>query len=90
MLDELHEFQAKWEKIGLGLGVTRGILEAIKLQYQDPLDCLRAVLREWLKSLPGPSWEGLVQVLRRPAIGERSLATKLEMKFCPLPETPPG
>ncbi len=93
VLEELRKVRAKWENIGLGLDVAPGTLEAIKLQYQDPLDCLREVLREWLKSLPGPSWEGLVQVLRRPAIGEQSLARELVTKFCSQSETlesPPG
>ncbi len=94
VLEELRNVRAKWEYIGLGLDVTPGTLEAIKHEHRDSaLDCLKEVLREWLKSIPGPSWEGLVQVLRRPAIGEQSLARELQAKFCPQSESlesPPG
>ncbi len=91
LMDELHEVRAKWENIGLGLGVTQGTLEAIKLQYRDPLDCLREVLKEWLKCVdPAPCWGSLIKILRRPAIGAIRIARGLEGKFDPKAEESPS
>ncbi len=92
VLEELLEVRAKWESIGLGLGVPDGTLEAIQLDHPDSQKRLMEVLKVWLNTRPDPSWEGLVQALRRPLVGAETLANKLEMKFClqTTVEPPPG
>ncbi len=49
------------------------------------------VLKGWLNTRPDPSWEGLVQALRRRVVEEETLAKELEMKYCPQQTvSPPG
>ncbi len=82
VLRELHEVRAKWELIGLGLQISPGTLEAIKRQHHDdPQYCLMEVLKEWLKSLRGPSWEVMTDVLSDRTIGAERLSRDLRTKF---------
>ncbi len=94
VLEVLLEVRAQWNDIGLGLGVPPGTLEAIEQDHPNSKRRLTEVLKVWLNSLPDPSWEGLVQALRRPLVGEEVLANKLEMRFClqktVVQEPPPG
>ncbi len=92
VLDELFEVRAQWNDIGLGLGVPPGTLEAIEQDHPSSKRRLTEVLKVWLNTLPDPSWESLVQALRRPLAGAETLANKLEMKFClqMTVEPPPG
>ncbi len=94
VLEELLEVRAKWDDIGLGLGVPPGTLEAIEQDHPNSKRRLMEVLKVWLNTLPDPSWEGLVQALRRPLVGAETLANILEMKFClqqtVVQELPPG
>ncbi len=80
----LFDIRVKWYDIGLELDVAVGTLESIKSSYHDPKDCLREMLKEWLKSIsPPPTWKRLATALRSSAVNEKSLAQKLECKlFC--------
>ncbi len=82
VLEELIGACAKWENIGLKLGLTSGILAAIKGPYKEPQACLRDMLREWLSTGLEPSWQSLVQVLRSPIVSEETLARVIEVKYC--------
>ena len=73
----LHDIRVKWYDIGVELDVDIGTLESIRSRYHDPKDCLREMLREWLKSIsPQPTWKRLSIALRASAVGETSLAQK--------------
>ena len=55
VMEGLSDVIAKWYNIGVQLGVSVGVLTAIKKQYlNDPTDCLRETLTTWLKSYPPP------------------------------------
>ena len=55
VMEGLNDVIAKWYNIGVQLGVSVGVLTAIKKQYlNDPTDCLRETLTTWLKSYPPP------------------------------------
>ncbi len=82
VLTELVDVCADWENVGLELGLNSGTLDGIKGPFKDHRDCLRDMLKKWLNTSPGPSWEGLVQALRSPIVGKVGLASQLEAKFC--------
>ncbi len=91
VLTELLPASASWYNIGLALDMDEGTLDAMKVgTYKDPRDCLREMLKEWLRtSDPDPSWEGLIAALKDPIVGQGTLARQLETKHC-AQEPPPG
>ena len=53
-----------WKTIGCLLGVTRTVIERIKLEEVGIRDCLQGVLAEWLKQVnPPPTWKQLVDAV---------------------------
>ena len=88
VMKELNDVCAKWNNIGVQLGVKVGRLKAIEKQYSDPSDCLRETLREWLTNLSAPTWTNVVDALN--VVGEAVLAANLKQKYClsiPVPHT---
>ena len=79
VMKELNDVRAKWNNIGVQLGVSVGTLDAIKKQYSDPSDCLRETLTAWLKSST-PGWTNIVDALK--VVGEARLAAELEHTYC--------
>ena len=73
------EARAQWYNIGLGLALSAGSLDAIKLNNQGQCDpCLREMLSEWLKRRhPRPTWDALAEALRSPSVGYSHLAEEL-------------
>ena len=80
VMKELNDVRAKWNNIGVQLGVSVGTLDAIEKQYSDPSDCLRETLTAWLKSSTPNKWTNVVDALN--VVGEAKLATDLECKYC--------
>ena len=75
--------RAKWYNIGLGLGLSAGTLDSIKLANQgNPDYCITPTLKEWLsRDDPHPSWSHLAAALRAPPVGRGDLAEKLPGDF---------
>ena len=85
-MEEFNNIRSKWYEIGLQLGVSVGTLNAIKKDYHSTSDCLRETLTIWLKTSPSPpTWNNIVDVLRRSTVGELRLAADLEKKYCLTP-----
>ena len=83
VVEKLNDTRVKWYEIGLQLGVSVGTLNAIKKDYNSTSDCLRETLTTWLKTSPSPpTWNNIVNVLRRSTVGELRLAEDLEQKYC--------
>ena len=82
VLEETLATSAKWYNIGLRLKVSVAKLDGIESQFSDPGECLREVLKEWLKGAAGtePSWRVLVEALRSQTVRETQLADQLEAK----------
>ena len=78
---ELTAVREKWQYIGEELGVDQYSLRYISTKHSDPGDCLREVLRMWLRKC-ATTWKHIVDVLRTPHIGESHLADHLEAKYC--------
>ena len=73
------EGRAKWYNIGLELGLTAGMLDAIQQTNHDHTDhCFRATLKEWLSRADlQPSWSSLAAALRAPPVGLGNMAEQL-------------
>ena len=76
--------------LGVQLEIAIGTLKRIKQECrEDAGHCLVEVLHEWLKNKP--SWKGVVDALRSPAVDEKSLADNIEREHChccSLPDLP--
>ena len=88
LLEELNNISAKWNNLGLQLGVSVGTLNAIKKDCNSTSDCLRETLTAWLKTCPSsPTWKNIVDALRCRTVGEVRLAADLEQKYCSMQVT---
>ena len=81
--NELHDVRTKWYDIGVELKLKIPTLKSIETRYNDdPKDCLREVITEWLKVVDHQTWKPLVDALRTRVIDEPKLAAELEAKYC--------
>lgn len=69
----LFSIRTKWYDIGVELKLDIEALENIKCQYDDRGDCLREMLKIWLKSVT-PTWKLLAAALGGKIINEQDLA----------------
>jgi len=60
-----------------------GTLDCLRVQFSDPGDQLREVLRAWVTTSDSPTWGTLAEALRSPVIGENQLAREVQQKYCP-------
>ena len=70
--------RAKWYEIGLELSIDPGSLDAIEKENpRDLQDCLRALLKKWLRrSQPRATWGALMEALTSPLVDEGHLTSK--------------
>ena len=79
----LWEARAKWMDIGIELDMKVSSLEAIKHDHDDVDSCIRVMLTNWLKQMtPPPTWEALVDALKKPTVGCAQLAGTIEKTHC--------
>ena len=85
MLNQVIPIEAKWEFVGIQLGIEDGTIEAIKLKNGgDSTRCLKDVLSTWLNENYDtlkhryPSWRRLCKAIANPAGGRnRALADNI-------------
>lgn len=89
ILDEILDANARSFLIGLRLHVPLARVQAIHLQYQDPVDKLLHVIIEFLRQAePTPTWRIIIEALKSPAVGLSALAKRIEATHFPTqPET---
>ena len=82
LLKELFsKVASNWENVGVMLDIDEGPLKKIKADHKESGDCLREMLRVWLKKVdPPPSWNLLVDALK--SLGEEKLAQELNERYC--------
>ena len=80
--EALHDARAKWEFIGLGLGVDKDELENIGETYSKNDKKLLEMLRLWLNADKDTTWNAIVQVLRKTSVGRHLLAHEIEERYC--------
>lgn len=62
------------------LEVEEGLLKNIKVDYKSCDDCLREMLRAWLKRInPQPTWSAIITAIDD--LGEHQLAEDLRKKY---------
>ena len=75
----IWDAKTEWYDLGLELNLSESTLQTIK--KENPTDvkaCFREMLSEWLKMIdPLPSWEGLLEALKKPCVGHKNLAMKI-------------
>ena len=70
----------KWENIGILLGIEPGRLDAIKAAESLPQNCLREMLKIWLKRVsPPPSWAAIADAID--LLGDQKFADLLRTKY---------
>ena len=71
----LFEVKDKWLDIGIELGVDIDVLLRIKMDFNIQADCLREMIRAWLKMYdPLPSLRSLCEVLQSKYVNAMELA----------------
>jgi hypothetical protein len=69
--------RSKWYNIGLELGISAGTLDSIEATCQNPDKCVTAVIKDWLKNKPKPSWAAVANALKSPMVEYAQLAEEL-------------
>ena len=74
----VFDARAKWYYIGLELNIDAASLDAIEKENpRDVQDCLRALLKKWLRrAKPEPTWGALMEALKSPLVDEGHLISK--------------
>ena len=86
----LHHISSRWYDLGVQLRIDVGDLDNIKKNNPVVNECLREMLKIWLKQVaPYPTWNALINVLKCPVINEQQLANKLQTKCTTDVVTPP-
>ena len=76
--EALHKAQAKWEFIGVGLGVDQDELTSIDRTSWMNDKKLLETLKLWLSADRNTTWNAIVQVLRTKNVGRNDLANDIE------------
>ena len=84
LLNELHPVRVSWYNIGLQLDIPHTTLDCFKLNYSDPSDLMREMLKCWLDTAvdPRPNWEAVFEALMSPSVNKTSIAEQLKSKYC--------
>ena len=78
VLTVVHPASAKWNNIGLALGIVQDELDKISGTSGDADDRLREVLKLWLKGNGGErTRKFLCEALQHPLVGRKDLANCL-------------
>ena len=77
LLDFVSKMAAKWEYIGIKLGLEEKV-EEIRHEQGHPTSKLTFTLEHWLRMGQGVSWANLIDVLESQAVGLRSVAAEIK------------
>ena len=74
----IWDARAQWYNLGLELDITPDSLDALELAYaRMPDHCFRAMLTQWLREHPKPTWSALAKALKSPSVGYSHLAEEI-------------
>ncbi len=86
IMAEIRDASDVWFQIGVELKLRMETLVAIRQRNPSNEDCLRELVREWLKNPDlQHTWAELIRALRSKTVRKLDLATELERKHCPDP-----
>ena len=76
----VFSLRAQWKNLGLFLNVDDGTLDAIEIDNKKVDDCLREMLKVWLKKVnPPPSWQMLADNVK---LLDETIAKKIHDMYC--------
>jgi hypothetical protein len=78
--EALFDGRNSWYDIGVELNVSPTTLDNIKTQFHDNADCLREMLKVWLKSLDC-SWKVIIAALMSKALREKTTTLASEIEY---------
>ena len=78
----MHEARIKWFDIGLGLGLSNDMLEAIEVRSSVASVCLRRMLSKWLHSDKDKSWKALAIVMGSKVVERSDLKESILKQYC--------
>ena len=83
MIEELRGVEEKWESIGREVFTSawNDYPTDIRTSHSTSHDCMREVLRKWLKDPIPTSWRHIVVAVR--SAGEAQFADSLKAKYIP-------
>ena len=78
VLNLTWDARSKWYNIGLNVGIPVGTLKAVNKTHRGDCDeCYTAMLDEWLRNHPSPTWRALEDALRAPSVKMNHIAEQL-------------
>ena len=80
----LWDARTRWKDVGEALGMDAITLDAIAIKLRnDPGNCLRDMLLEWLRGSEGPAraWSTIVAALRAATVDLGAIAEEIERKY---------
>ena len=80
---KLYAVKTDWYNLGLELGQRVSTLDSIDTKYNnDPSQCFRHVLKEWLKGVnPPPTWQAMVNALKSPTVAQPQVAEQIQTEL---------
>ncbi len=82
-----YEARHKWSNMLLALDVSNSAIESIRMKFcNNPDDCFRTGLSEWLSSGTERTWEHIAAALSSPTVDCKDIADQVAKKY--LNETP--
>ena len=79
--------RAKWYHIGLGLQLTAGDLDSIRMTHHDNVDnCFTETVKTWLKMGKNTNSKFLAKALGQPCVNYGHLAESILVPDCKIPE----
>lgn len=77
VLDLLWEYRAKWNLIGVQLGLTTSTLDAIDVEHRKVADALLEVIKHWLRQTsPKPTRTALTMAIVSKCLTEEAASIK--------------
>ena len=81
-MKELGKVAAKWHNLGLALDVDSSRLEILEADNGNVTDCLREMLKVWLRNADRPTWERVAKALESSPIDMEGLAQSIRAQYC--------
>ena len=82
--NDLWNARTRWRNLGDALGIHASSIDTIAIRYrEDPADCFREMLSEWLRggSVPPRTWSTIVAALKTETVDLGSIAEEIERKY---------
>ncbi len=73
----IYSAAAKWDDIGIALGLSSGDIDAINMNHRDVGAKLYEMLKKWIQSFDNPQLSQLVAALESPVVARKRSAEEV-------------